>query len=178
MNRNISQWGCWGIRAFHSTQAADSSCHPLGGSHGLRENSLYNLLRVITSESLRDTHTLSSVVAQAPNCSGHICAVAQLCVSVCVWVFFFESFWVRCSHYATRYTKQAGWVTRDSGCFPHQSESTLYQLRWEHVTAVSSHRSLCKNQQLLSRLSSASTLSKGCDVVGVRQSQVFKQVYS
>lgn len=53
---------CYGIRARH--KAGDSHARPLGGSHGLCETLLYNLLHVITSEnlkqkSLRDAHTLS-----------------------------------------------------------------------------------------------------------------------
>lgn len=47
---------------------------------------------------------------------------------------------------------QAGWVRCENGGLPCLPECTLYQLRREHVTAIGSHRSLCKNQQLLRQL--------------------------
>lgn len=84
-----------------------------------------------------------------------VCTSARLCASVCGWVLL-GSFWLRCSH--IKHKKQTAWLRCESSGLPRPLESTLYQLRWEHVTAVCSHRSLCKNQQLLTWLSSLSAL--------------------
>lgn len=86
-------------------------------------------------------------------------------MSVCGWSFWGVP-WPRSSHNATHDAqKQAGGVTRESVCFPRRSESTLYQLCREHVTAISGHGSLCKTNSFPSALL--------CDVLG--QSEVFSR---
>lgn len=167
MVRNISQWDiAVGWEHGHSTRAANSSFGPLGGSNGLCETSLYNLLRVITSENIRqksprNTHTLSKCTTSKLLSARLRCSSA---LHVSLWVGFLRSSRLRRSHNAPHDAqKQASRVARESFSFPRRSESTLYQLRWEHVTAISGHRSLCKTNSF------PSALLKGLSHVGDNQ---------
>lgn len=111
------------------------------------ENTLYNLLCVITSENIKpsNTHThtytnIRQVVAQTPSSSAP---------GVCGWAFL-TSFCLRCWHKCgTWRTERAGRRARES-CrvfFLAGLKSTLHQLHREHVAAVSGHRSLCRDRQ-------------------------------
>ena len=91
------------------------------------------------------------MVAQQPNGSvAHLGCSSALRVNLWVGVRteFLTEVFTLCN---TRCTQQAGrgdtW--KAAGFFsPRWAESTLYQLRWEHVTAVSGHRSLCEKQHV------------------------------
>ncbi len=148
MMRNMSQWDT--AEQYTSSQLSASSTwwqRWTVWELSVQPAACY-YIRKLKAEKPKGHTYIKQMAAHPANCSVHVCAAAQLCMSVCGWSFL-SSFWTEVFTLCNaRCTKQAGWVTRESSCFPRRSESTLHQFRWEHEAAVSGHRSLCKNQQL------------------------------